>query len=149
VGSTFDLFKSAERIEALAGAIYGALANQFCDDEPTRAMFAKLEAEELQHASRVRLLAGAYRADSKLIGRVAGAAELEGCCAAAEAALAEVLAGAWAQDLAGIKRRLAVLELDMAKAHAHFLSQDGHPGLRDFFRQLADQDDAHLALLEP
>lgn len=146
--TTFDVFGRAERIETIAAAIYAAVAKQFADDEQARALFVRLEAEEVQHASRVRLLAGRYRVDRKLLERVAGVAELDACLAQAEAALAEVTAGAWGRDLAAIKARLALLETQLASAHAHVMAEDGHPGLREFFRQLALQDDAHVALLK-
>ncbi len=147
MASTFDFFRRAERIEALAAAIYAALAVQFAADAATRDLFVRLEREELQHASRIRLLASSYRGDSRLIDRVSGAADLEACCGEAEAALREVQAGTWGTDLAGVKARLAALEVRLSKAHAHVLAQDGNASLRDFFRQLALQDDAHARLL--
>jgi hypothetical protein len=147
--TTFDVFKCAERIEAVAAAIYASFARQFAGDEQIRGLFVRLEAEEIQHAARVRLLASRYRSDTKLLDRVSGAAELEACLHAAETALAEVSQGAWGQDLAAIKLRLALLETQLSKAHAQAIAADGHPALRDFFRQLALQDEAHVALLKP
>ncbi|HEX9308904.1 MAG TPA: ferritin family protein [Anaeromyxobacter sp.] len=149
MASTYDLFKRAERIEALAGAIYGALAKQFRDDERTRALFARLEAEEHQHASRIRLLVGTYRNDPKLMEKVNGAEGLEACIAAGEAAFVEVAAGAWGSDLREVKRRLAMLEAQLSKAHVQLLAQNANPALLDFFRQLALQDEAHAELLKP
>jgi rubrerythrin len=145
--TTFEVFKTAERIENVAAAIYAFFAKQFADDPDLRALFVRLETEEQQHASRVRLLASRYRSDSKLLANVPGGPELDACLAQAEAALAEVQAGAWGRELAGIKERLARLEAQMAGAHAQAIAKDGHPALRDFFRQLALQDEAHLALL--
>lgn len=147
--TTFDVFRCAERIEAFAAEIYAAVAQQFADDDEARGLFKRLEAEEIQHASRVRLLASRYRGDTKILDRVSGAAELEACLRTAEAALSEVRGGAWGGDLAAIKARLATLEHQLARAHAQVIAQDGHPALRDFFRQLALQDEAHVALLEP
>jgi rubrerythrin len=146
--STFELLKRAERIEAIAAAIYAACARQFASDEKVHALFVRLEAEEIQHAARVRLLAARYRSDSRLLARVSGAAELDACLAAAEGALAEVEAGKWAGDLPGVKARLAVLEERLSRAHAHGLAEDGDPGMRDFFLQLALQDEAHAQLLK-
>jgi rubrerythrin len=145
--STFEVLKRAERIEAIAASIYGFFAKQFADDPKVRALFARLEAEELQHASRVRLLASSYRSDSKVLGTLTVGPELEACVAQAEAALAEVQAGRWGKDLPAIADRLSLLEHDLAKAHAQILAQDANPALRDFFRQLAQQDEAHVALL--
>lgn len=145
--TTFDVFKKAERIETTAASIYAAIAKRFAEDEPVRTLFARLEQEEIQHASRVRLLASRYRGDKRILSRVPGVAELEVCLAQAEAALAEVLAGGWGRDLAPIKARLAQLEGQLSRAHAQVIAEDGDPSLRDFFRQLALQDDAHAALL--
>lgn len=147
--TSFDAFKVAERIEAVAAAIYAAVARQFASDERARALFVRLEAEELQHASRIRLLASQYRSDRRLLERFTGGAELAACLRLAEGALAEVLGGAWGSDLAAVKARLADLEAKISSAHAQALAQDGHPALRDFFRQLALQDEAHVQLLEP
>jgi hypothetical protein len=145
----FDVFQMAERIEMINAAIYGAVAKQFAGDERARALFARLEAEELQHASRVRLLATQYRTDRKLLERFPGTAELEGCLRLAEDALAEAQAGVLGTELSAVKARLADLEARLSRAHAQSIAQDGHPGLRDFFRKLALQDEAHVGLLAP
>ena len=145
--TTFDLFTTAERIELITAAIYAAVAKQFVADEAARALFAHLEQEELQHAARVRLLAKRRRADRHILPTIPGPGELDSCLAHAEATLANVLAGTWDGDLAATKRELIRLEGVMSRSHAHVMAKDGDPALRDFFRQLAMQDDAHLALL--
>jgi hypothetical protein len=145
--SNFDLFKCAERIEALAAAIYGALAARFRGDREAQALFLRLEAEELQHASRVRLLAATYRNDSRVVDRVNGAEELDACLAEAERALGEVQAGAWGPGLADVLARVARLEAKLACAHANLLARNGEGGIRDFLEQLARMDAAHLHLL--
>lgn len=147
--TSFDAFRVAERIEAIAAAIYAAAAKQFAGDEKARALFARLEAEELQHASRVRLLATQYRSDRRLLERISGGAALTRCLRLAEEAHAQATSGAWGVELAAVKRRLSELEAELSTAHAQALAQDGHPALRDFFRQLALQDEAHARLLEP
>lgn len=144
--TNFDVFRCAERIEVVAAAIYATLAKEFAADEKLRPLAVRLEAEELQHASRIRLLASQYRSDRRLLPRIA-MVELEDCLRLAEAALAEVGAGAWGRDVAEIKGRLALLETQLSRAHAQTIAEDGDPALRDFFRQLALQDDAHVALL--
>jgi rubrerythrin len=146
VASNILLFEAAERIETLSGRIYGALAKVFRGDPDAQALFVRLEAEEEQHASRVRLLAAHYRRDAKLAvdGDVA---ELEACSAAAARALAEVEAGRWGTDLDEVKRRLAALEEELARAHAHLLARTANPALREFFAALAEQDEAHARLL--
>lgn len=146
MASNVLLFEAAERIETLSGRIYGALAKVFGGDPDARALFVRLQAEEEQHASRVRLLAAHYRRDAKLA--VDGeAAELEACSAAAAQALAEVEAGRWGADLDEVKRRLAALEEALARAHAHLLARSASPALREFFAVLAEQDEAHARLL--
>lgn len=147
--TTFDVFRCAEQIELIAAEIYAVFARQFAQDGEVRGLFKRLEAEEVQHAARVRLLASRYRGDSKILERVSGATALEGCRRRAEEALAAATGGAWGADLAAIKARLAALEADLARAHAQVIAADGHPALRDFFNQLALQDEAHLRLLEP
>jgi hypothetical protein len=147
--TTVDVFKHAERIEAIAATIYAFFARQFAGDEKARALFKRLEAEEIQHATRVRLLAARYVADRRLIERFGHSAELEACLHIAEAALVEVNAGAWGADVTAVKLRLAELEIRLARAHAQAIAEGGHPALRDFFRQLALQDEAHAQLLKP
>ena len=145
--TTFDVFKRAERVETISAAIYAALARQFAGDETTRALFARLEQEELRHANRVRLLAARYQHDKRLLENVSGVPEIEACLVVAESALAEVSAGQWGSDLASVKARLAVLEEQLARCHAQAIAQDGNAAVRDLFRQLALQDGAHAALL--
>lgn len=145
--STFDVFNRAERVETLAASIYSRLARQFRAEADAHALFIRLESEELQHASRIRLLSATYRNDSKLIDKVNGAEALESCIAAAETALAEVEAGTWGPGLGDVLARLARLENRLQQAHAHLLALNGHTGLRGFFEQLAHMDDAHVLLL--
>jgi hypothetical protein len=145
--TTFDLFLSAEQIELAAAELYRTLASQFADDAAAQDLFARLEGEEIQHATRVRLLASHYRVDPKLIGNVAGVALLRQCEFQAQAALAEVRAGAWGRDLRSILMRLAMLEGALSQAHAEALAQEANPSLREFFRRLSEQDAAHHDLL--
>jgi hypothetical protein len=146
--TTFDLFQVAERIELAAAELYRTLASHFADDAAAQDLFRKLEGEEVQHATRVRLLASQYRVDKKLVGNVAGAALLRNCEFQIQAALAEVRAGAWGLDLRSILLRLAMLEGACSQAHVEALAQEANPALREFFRRLAEQDAAHRDLLK-
>jgi rubrerythrin len=146
--TTWQLLDRAERVEVLSARMYGALARRFGGDPEVRGLFVRLEAEEQQHASRVRLLAAHHRNDPKL-PVVAGAAELDACIADATRALEDIEAGRWPQDLAEVKRRLRALEDRLARAHAHLLAKDTPPALRSFFTALAAQDEAHARLLAP
>jgi hypothetical protein len=147
LGSTFDVFRRAERVETLAAAVYAAVAVRFRGDANAYALFRRLESEELQHATRIRLLAATYRNDPKLIAKVHGAEALDGCLAHVQEALAEVEAGKWGPGLRDVLSRLSALEDRLQRAHAHLLALNAHTGLRDFFEQLAHMDDAHVQLL--
>lgn len=57
MATTYQVFEQAERIERTAADLYRLLAEQFAADPAARALFVRLEEEEHQHASRVRLLA--------------------------------------------------------------------------------------------
>jgi rubrerythrin len=144
-----DVFRCAERIEAVSAAIYAALAKRFDGDDAARVLFARLEQEELQHAARVRLLANRYRADRTLLARFEGAPALEACLRDAEQALRQVIHGEWGTDLADAKAHVAELEERLARAHAEVVARAGHPALREFFERLALQDGAHRELLRP
>jgi hypothetical protein len=147
LGSTFDLFRRAERIESVAAEIYGVLARRFSGNPDAYALFTQLEAEEQQHAARVRLLAASYRNDSKLLREVNGASELAACLADAEGALAEVRAGGWGRGLTEVLARVARLEDRLVCAHANLLALNGDGALREFFEKLTEMDDAHVELL--
>ncbi len=148
MATTYQVFEAAERVEVLSAAIYAALSRRFASDPDARALFARLEAEELQHASRVRLLAARYRHDPRLLEKLeVDARALDELAAEAEAVLRLVRADEWAEDLAEAKRTLAALEDRFSLAHAQLLAGAAHPALRDFFEQLAAQDAGHRELL--
>lgn len=146
VPSAYQLFQRAERVEWLSARVYGALKLRFEGDTAARSLFVRLEAEEEQHAKRVRLLAAHYSHDRALTVD-ADAGDLELCAAACEEAIAEIEAGAWGTDLAEVKRRLFELETRLVRAHADLLARNAIPALRDFLAQLAALDTEHLALL--
>jgi rubrerythrin len=149
MAGTYELLRLAERIELLSAELYGLLAERFRGDGEASALFLRLETEEAQHASRVRLLAARYRHDTSLLARAVGdAAYLEALVREASELVAEVRAGGWGTDLAEVKRRVVEVELRFCHAHAQFLSEDGHPMLREFFARLAEQDEAHTRLLK-
>ncbi len=148
MATTYDLFDVAERVEVVAAEIYGELATRHGDDPEARALFARLHDEELQHAARVRLLAGRYRQDPRVLERAASdPEELRRVVADAEATLAEIRAGWWGDSVADAKGRLAEMEDRLARAHADRLAREAHPALREFFEQLAAQDRGHRELL--
>lgn len=150
MAGTYELLLLAERIELLSARLYGLLAERFRGDEVASALFLKLECEELQHGSRIRLLAARYRHDGRLLDRLGvDPGVLQGLVREAEELVAQVADGAWGDDLAEVKRNLVEVELHFCHAHAQFLSEDGHPVLREFFTQLAEQDEAHAKLLAP
>jgi len=147
LASTYQIFERAERIELVAAAIYQALAERFAADPEARAFLQRLQAEELQHASRVRLLAARYRHDPRLLDRlVPGVRELESLEAECEAVLAAARAGQWGRDLEDVYRLLGALEDRFARAHADLIAREGNAELRAFFVQLAAQDQAHARI---
>lgn len=145
MASTYDIFRCAERVELLAAEIYATLAARFRADEAAEGLFRRLATEEEQHAARVRLLAGTYRMDPRL--RVNGQDVLDACVTMGEAILADIRSGAWGDDVRAIKDRLSELELKCSHAHAELLAANAGSPLADFFRRLAEQDDAHVELL--
>jgi hypothetical protein len=145
--TTFDLFLVAERIELAAAELYAMLGKRFASDGAAQRLFVRLSTEEHQHAVRVRMLASRYRTEPKLVGNVGGARVLADCEFQIQAALAEVRAGAWGDDLAAVTVRLTALEEAISHAHAEALAREANPALRDFLRQLSEQDLSHQELL--
>jgi rubrerythrin len=148
LATTYQIFEIAERIELVSAAGYALLAERFRGDLHSRAVFLRLEEEELQHAARVRLLAARYRHDPRLLdGAPANPSELTLMLEDAEAALASIRAGTFADTAEEAMVNLVALEERCGRAHAELIAQDGHPALRDFFVQLSTQDDGHRELL--
>jgi hypothetical protein len=146
--SAYRIFETAERLELLCAAIYEALAEQFADDARAHDLFARLHAEELQHAQRVRLLSARYRHDKRLLDRPAADPDaLEGLLAEGDAVLVLARSGGFGRDLDRARAALADLELKFEQAHAQALAREANPALREFFELLARQDAAHRELL--
>ena len=146
--STYEILRTAKRVELAAAAIYAALARRFAGDAEARALFQRLEAEEVQHATRVRLLGARYRHDSKLLERITSdGRQLDQLIAESEAVLAAIDAGRWGRDLDEVKQNLAALEDRFMEAHADLIAREGNPELRRFFELLARQDEGHVRLL--
>jgi hypothetical protein len=147
VATTYQIFEKAVRIEELCAEAYHLLAEQFAAEPEARDLFLQLEQEELQHATRVKLLAARYRHDPRLLGAPVGAAELDGLLADAEHALAAVRGRSFARTAEEARARAASMEERFARAHAELISHEGHPALREFFCKLAEQDRGHDELL--
>jgi rubrerythrin len=148
VPSTFQIFETAERIELLSADIYRSLVERFAADPEARALFRRLEEEEMQHASRIRLMAVCYLHDSRLFGKAdISALRLEEIFEEGQRALRSIAWGEWDDDLAVAKRAVADLEAKFSAAHAHILSRTADPAVREFFEKLAQQDEAHHQLL--
>ena len=146
--SAYPLFEAAERLEATCARIYEALAQRFEGDPEVRDLFRRLAGEELQHATRVRLLAARYRHDSSLFVSVdmAGAG-MEALLEEALRALEEARSGAFGEDLGAVRRRLADLEDRFQAAHAEVIAALADPALKEFFARMAAQDEGHRRLL--
>ncbi len=147
MATTYQVFEKAQRIEELCAEAYGLLAEQFAADAATRDLFLRLEQEELQHASRVRLLAARYRHEPRLLGGPTSPAELDTMLADAEKAVDAIRRRAFAGTAEEARARAALMEERFARAHAEIISHEGHPALREFFWKLAEQDRAHNELL--
>jgi rubrerythrin len=147
VATTYQLFEKAERIEEICAEAYHLLADQFSDDPEARDLFLRLETEELQHASRVRLLAARYRHDSRLLGAAVDAAGLDRMLAEANEVLLAIRRRSFAPTAGQACARAAELEERFARAHAELIASEGHPALREFFTRLAAQDRGHQELL--
>jgi rubrerythrin len=147
VPTTYELFETAEQIEGICAETYRVLAEQFGGDPETRELFERLASEELQHASRVKLLAARYRHDPRLLGAAVDSAGLDAMLAEALEALASVRSGSFARTPEEARAKAAEWEARFAHAHAELITRQGHPALREFFRQLAAQDRGHRELL--
>jgi rubrerythrin len=147
VPTTYQVFEKAEQIEGICAEAYRILAEQFAGDAGTCDLFERLAREELQHASRVRLLAARYRHDPRLLGGPIDVAGLDPMLAQALEALASIRSGSFARTPEEARTRAAELEERFARAHAELISRQGHPALREFFTQLAAQDRGHRELL--
>jgi hypothetical protein len=145
--TNFDILDKAEKLELLSAELYAAFAGRFGDDPAAVKLFTRLRDEELQHATRVRMLAAQARRDSKLLGRITlDTAAMEEVAGEMAAMVANVQGGRWEADVAQTKRVLLELEERCSRAHAQGLA--GLNGsLRTFFEQLAAQDKAHEELL--
>jgi rubrerythrin len=148
LATTYEIFEKAERIERVCAAGYALLAERFREDPGARALFLRLEQEELQHAARIRLLAARYRHDPRLLdGAPADPRELDLMLEDAEAAASSIQAGTFAGTVDEAVVNLVALEERMARAHAELIAQGGHPAQREFFLQLAEQDQGHRDML--
>jgi hypothetical protein len=147
VATTYEVFEKAVRIEEVCAEAYRLLSEQFAADAGARELFRRLEQEELQHASRVKLLAARYRHDPRLLGVPLVSGELAALLEDAEQALAAIQRRSFAQTADEAKARAVAMEERFARAHAELISHEGHPALREFFWKLAEQDRAHNELL--
>ncbi|HZZ83996.1 MAG TPA: hypothetical protein VFE30_05625 [Anaeromyxobacteraceae bacterium] len=149
MASSYHVFEAAAQIEEVCALIYREAARRFAGDEGVRALFARLEEEEEQHAMRVRLLAARYRGDPSRFD-LAVMPRLQDLEALAEAANAEYAAfrnGEWPAELERVKAHLADLERRFAAMHAQFLAPGADPQVAAFFALLSEQDRAHDRLL--
>jgi hypothetical protein len=147
LATTYQVFEKAERIEVLSAEVYQLLAARYAADKAAKDLFVRLEEEELQHASRVRLLAARYRHESGLLGAAAGSAELDALLQEVEELVRSIRNGSFARDLDEAREKLAAFEDRASRAHAEIIARTGHPSLQKFFQALANQDRAHQDLL--
>ena len=149
MGSAYEKFAKAERLELVCAELYRMLARQFKHDPAANALFLRLEGEELQHTLRVQKLQAMYSNDSML-----RTAEIDLDDAAIDPLLedARVLKGLFSAanspiSFAEAKSFMADLEEKFAIAHADRMAKSGDPAIRKMFETLSQQDYAHMALL--
>ncbi|MGC3997689.1 MAG: hypothetical protein QM767_09425 [Anaeromyxobacter sp.] len=125
------------------------LAARFSSDPEAREVFQRLQAEEVQHASRVRLLASRYRHDPKILGTPSAqaVAELERTVVEVQEAIAQMQDGRFGRTLAQVLENVVRLEERVGSAHAEVIARTAHPDVRAFFQLLAGQDAGHARLL--
>jgi len=148
MASAFEIFSRAERVERASSELYALVAECFPWPAEDGALLRRLAEEEVQHAARIRLLAARYRSDARAFAVETDAlAGLERTEQALGALRSEISAGRWASDLPGLKDRLANLEEGSHGSHADLLARASDPAVGAFFRALASQDRAHVAML--
>jgi hypothetical protein len=143
------LLRTAERMEAVAQALYTDLAISFSDHPDLKQLFLRLAAEEEQHALRIRLL---ERSQGKLRWP---RDVLEQFCSACDAMIAEMETlrrelGPFpaSNDTAKVLGRLAALEERFGLIHAQDLARHAGPEVQELFASLALQDAAHRVLIK-
>ena len=147
MGSPYLIFVKAERIEQLAAETYRAVAEAF-PDAPVAPLLLRLAVEEEQHGARVRLLATRYRHAPRLFANVDFKLHaLDELMAEGEQLKKEIVEGHWRGRLEALMERLVALEGAGALSHAHVLADGADPAVAQFFRQLSEQDQAHIALI--
>jgi len=148
--SAYAMFAAAERLELLAAEVYRLLAERFAANEAVRAVFWRLHQEEIQHATRVRLLAVHYRNDSGLLASAAlfqGVPDPRQLVGELEDAVRGLESGAWGDDLQQVRARVLEMERRCVSLHSQFLVAGAPPEISSFFEELARQDDEHERLL--
>jgi rubrerythrin len=146
----YALFAASERLELLAAEMYRLLAERFADKEAVRAVFWRLHQEEIQHATRVRLLAAQYRHDSGLFASAAlfqGVPDPQQLVGEVEDAVRGLESGAWGGDLRQVRARVLEMERRCVSLHSQFLVAGAPPEIASFFEELARQDEEHERLL--
>jgi hypothetical protein len=146
--SAYEIFARAEHVELTSAALYRRVADALPWPAQDRDLLLRLEAEEIQHAARVRLLSAHYRNDARLF-RLAPTCLAKLAEAEAEAATLadDIDAGRWSDDLQGLKAHMADLESRWGASHADVLAECSDGNVSRFFRELARQDHEHRAIL--
>jgi rubrerythrin len=150
MASAYVLFAAAERLELLAAEMYRLLAERFASREPVRAVFLKLHQEEIQHATRVRLLAAQHRTDPWLFSSAVlfhGAPDPMLMVREVEEMVRDLEAGVWGKDLQDARARVVEMERRCVSLHAQFLVAGAPKEISSFFAELARQDEEHERLL--
>jgi hypothetical protein len=122
-------------------------ASKFSGDREVRALFERLQQEEIQHAYRLRMLRSQCMKDATLGRGLVLDAGLLGRLLETGAQVKKRLASE-ELTLAGLLSLFVELEDAFSCAHAESLTAEADPKLRTFFESLAKQDEQHRLLLE-
>jgi hypothetical protein len=145
--STF--LRAAERMEAVAQALYTDLSISFSENPDLRWLFQRLAAEEEQHALRIRLLAryqGKFNWPRDILEQFCGGCDA--MIAEMETMRRELGPFPASNETAVVLGRLAALEERFALVHAQDLARYAGPDVHALFASLAVQDAAHRVLIQ-
>jgi rubrerythrin len=145
----YECFQGAARLETLAQGMYAGLARTFVGHPRLRHLFARLSAEEGQHAMRIWLLCR-HQGDppwpADAMARIS--AGLEGMAKEVESMTAELAEPGQAPDAGEILRRVADVARRLGSIHADELARSDDPEVQRLFWSLAQQDARHQGLIE-
>ncbi len=145
---SLEILDLAVRLEVVASRIYHSLSGHFQAQPAVSEGFAKLSAEERQHAARIQMLKSEYARDPEHFGQLTNAGwALENLLVSSEQLLAQLEGPPMELDLNSVIDVMVGFEEATADLHAERLAQAAPPNTAGFFQLLAKQDRKHAAFL--